>query len=424
MMARRKKKAMLKALKKSLHSITSDWTKAKRQADRQNRVSRADLDRMRRGHYRVTIKDAAYEVMEQAYLKASNNGTLPANARQVMYAARPLVLEKTGGECWKNSAYFTQVLLPEFMEENGIAGDWDVVFDARGHLSEPHTGKQIGLGTLEVRSYIAQWTNGHIASDDLRVKIIARETKTVGPHNRYKFVLFVEKEGFDPLFESVHLANRYDLAIMSTKGMSVTAARQLVEDLSDEDVTILVLHDFDKSGFSILGSLQNDTRRYTFSTTPNVVDLGLRLSDVKKLGLQSEPVEYSGRVDPRHNLRENGATDKECEFLVQQHGGYWTGRRVELNAMTSRQLIDWLEAKLKAAGVKKVVPEKKILLEAYRRAIRMAHIQKAIDEVTKGLGKKKVSVPRDLEKTLKAKLKDTAQSWDETLWEITRRKIR
>ena len=30
-----------------------------------------------------------------------------------------------------------------------------------------------------------------------------------------------------PLFESVELARRYDLAIMSTKGQSVVAARQL-----------------------------------------------------------------------------------------------------------------------------------------------------------------------------------------------------
>ena len=33
-------------------------------------------------------------------------------------------------------------------------------------------------------------------------------------------MLFIEKEGFLPLFEAVHLAERYDLAIMSTKGMS------------------------------------------------------------------------------------------------------------------------------------------------------------------------------------------------------------
>ena len=28
---------------------------------------------------------------------------------------------------------------------------WDVTYDARGNLIEPHTGVQIGLGTLEVR---------------------------------------------------------------------------------------------------------------------------------------------------------------------------------------------------------------------------------------------------------------------------------
>ena len=37
----------------------------------------------------ISIKAAAWEVMEAAYLKASANGTLPANARQVYYAARP-----------------------------------------------------------------------------------------------------------------------------------------------------------------------------------------------------------------------------------------------------------------------------------------------------------------------------------------------
>jgi hypothetical protein len=53
-----------------------------------------------------------------------------------------------------------------------------------------------------------------------------------------------------PLFDKVQLAERY--AIMSTKGMSVT----LVDTL---DVPLLVLHDFDKSGFSIAATLRRDT---------------------------------------------------------------------------------------------------------------------------------------------------------------------
>ena len=55
---------------------------------------------------KVTIKDAAYQVMEQAYLKASGGGTLPALARQVMYAARPIIQEMTGE--FLSDQYFTQ----------------------------------------------------------------------------------------------------------------------------------------------------------------------------------------------------------------------------------------------------------------------------------------------------------------------------
>ena len=418
MMMRTARRKMLKILEQSNCSITSDWAKAKKQADRQNRVRYADLERLRRGRsWQESIKDAAYEVMEQAYMMASGDGTLPANARQVMYAARPLVMKITGGRCWKNSAYFTQHLLPEFVEENPkTAGAWDVVFDARGHLREPHTNKEIGLGTLAVRNYIGTWTNGDI-EDDEDLPDVKTRIHTVGPQNRYRFALFVEKEGFNPLLEKVRLAERYDLAIMSTKGMSVTAARHLVENLSEHDVTTLVLHDFDKSGFSILATLQSDTRRYTFASEPDVVDLGLRLADVKKLGLQSEPVQYSGNVDPRHNLLENGASEQECQFLVSS-SNWRRGQRVELNAMTSRQFIDWLEAKLKAAGVAKVIPDEKTLRKAFKRAARLASIQEAIDNALEELEEEDVKVPRDLEKKLRSKLKGTDKTWDDVLWQI------
>ncbi len=114
-----------------------------------------------------------------------------------------------------------------------------------------------------------------------------------GALHRYAYTLFVEKEGFYPLLQRADIANRYDIAIMSTKGMSVTASRLLVEQMSNQGVTILVLHDFDKSGFSILSTLQSDTRRYKFDKPPQIIDLGIRLTDVQELELESEPVEYS-----------------------------------------------------------------------------------------------------------------------------------
>ena len=380
-----------------------------------------DLEALRKQNRPISIKDAAFQVMEQAYLHTSGNGAYPAGARQIMYSARPLVLELTGGKCWSNSAYFTQELLPAFIEDNPeLTAAWDVVFDARGHLTEPHSGVQIGLGTLDVRQYIAGWTR-NVSDGRADTPTFAHDIYTKGPRNRFRFALFVEKEGFDPLLERAQIAERFDLAIMSTKGMSVTAARRLVDSLSLEGVTVLVMHDFDKSGFSILHTLQSDSRRYTFKSKPKVVDLGLRLADVKEMNLQSEPVSYLSKVDPRENLRENGATEDECNFLVQgKVGGGWTGKRVELNAMTSPQFVEWLEKKLAHAGVEKVVPDPKALEAAYKRAVRLKELERLTSEAKRKTDRMEIQVPKGLAAKVKKAIKGKVTPWDLAVWTIAK----
>jgi hypothetical protein len=54
--------------------------------------------------------------MEEAYNKASANGRYYANARQIYYAARPLVLELTDKKSTLDSRYFTQTLLKDYLE--------------------------------------------------------------------------------------------------------------------------------------------------------------------------------------------------------------------------------------------------------------------------------------------------------------------
>jgi hypothetical protein len=76
----------------------------------------------------------------------------------------------------------------------------------------------------------------------------------------------------------VKLAKRYDIAIMSSKGMSVTAARMLADRLCPR-VPLLVLYDFDSAGIII-------NRRYSYSSRPNVIDLGLHYPDIN--GLSAE----------------------------------------------------------------------------------------------------------------------------------------
>ena len=118
-------------------------------------------------------------------------------------------------------------------------------------------------------------------------------------------------------------------------------------------------------------------------------------------------------------------TEDEIKFLIgeQKHGKEWSGRRVELNAMTSRQLIDWLEAKLEEHGVEKVIPDEATLGIAWQRALMIAQVNEAVDAVGKEFKKKrktkKRKAPRDLTKRLRDLLRRRPElPWDKALVQI------
>src|SRR4030095_11005402 len=83
------------ALLKSISKVTQKRTKKRQKEEKNSRAVHRRQEAMIRTR-RITIKEAAYRVMESAYLKASSNGKLPAEARQVMYAARGDIQELTG----------------------------------------------------------------------------------------------------------------------------------------------------------------------------------------------------------------------------------------------------------------------------------------------------------------------------------------
>jgi hypothetical protein len=372
---------------------------------------------------RVTIKDAAWQCMRDAYWKASTNNTLPAQARQIMYAARGEIQRRAGRAL--DDQYFCQTLLPDYMSEHpDETAGWDVVFDARGHFTEPHTDRVVPLGTIDVRSYLSEVVEHKVAGLELLGSSpeIPSLYPTCGPLHRYAAILFIEKEGFMPLFAKVKLAERYDLAIMSTKGLSVTASRLLVERLcSVYHIPLLVLHDFDKSGFSIIGTLRRPTRRYQFQKPIQVIDLGLRLKDVEAEGLEAEDVAY-GKSDPTENLLTNGATSEEVRFLNQGRvsGGY-RGKRVELNAFTSGELIAWIESKLQEHGIKKLIPEKETVEAAYRRAFAITLRDRRLEEIAAEVIQEaqQAAVPEWLAEEVRERLEeDPSLAWDEVLAEL------
>jgi DNA topoisomerase VI subunit B len=397
----------------SFRIVGKEWKRAKRQADRQDRISESRLRRMRYRPNHESIRDVAFEVMEAAYMKASGDRRYPANARQIHYAARPWILERTGNDKL-NSSYFTQTLLKDYLDDYSPSPPWDVVWDARGHFTEPHTGDVIGLGGLEVRNYISSFTNGEI--DETPAIGSMSLIRTSGPHLRYGSVLFIEKEGFGPLLEAAHISEKYDMANTSTKGMPVAALSDLISNLKRYGIKIYAVHDFDKSGFSILSTLKKGARGSTGSG--DIVDLGFRLQDIS--GLEREDVHYDS--DPRLNLLSNGATQDEMKILCQ---GRWYGERVELNAMTSDQFIEWLERKLTEHGVKKVIPNQETLEAAYRRAVFLKKLQEWVftfrtAERERG---ERIEVPKNLSTRIEeAFAKRTSASWDEVIWNLVNSK--
>ena len=387
----------------AVETATARWTRQKKSEERTPGNVRYRRSRMTK-EPRTSQKEAAWEVMEAAYMAASANDTLPANARQIFYQARPKIMALTDDK-ELNYNYFSQTLLPNYIEEHGV--DWNVVYDARGHFEEPHTNRNLGCGTIEVANYLdatkdPESVEAHFASASVDV---------VGPSGGYAGIALCEKEGFDPLFKSVNLANRYDLMIISSKGQSVTAARRLIDEVCGKHgLPLFVLHDFDVAGFAILGTLKRDTRRYTFDNEIEVVDLGLRLEDIERL--EREPAAAS-KIDKRtlrKQLAQNGARPAEIEILLNE--------RVELNAMSSGNLVAMIERKLKAYGLKKVVPDQATLEDAYRAFHRSEALRPKFEAIAEAYDAKAkdVAIPKGLMRRVRAILdKHRDLRWDDAV---------
>jgi len=381
--------------------VTRKWTRQKKSEERHPGNIRYRISRMTK-EPRTTQKDAAWEIMEDAYMAASGNDTLPALARQIFYQARPKIMAMTDD---KELAYgyFSQTLLPDYIEEHGV--DWNVVYDARGHFEEPHTNRRIGCGTIEVGNYLGAMNEPSI----IPAEFADASVNIIGPSGCISGVLFCEKEGFNPLFKAVNLANRYDLMIISTKGVSVTAARRLIDQVcGDNDLPLFVLHDFDVAGFMIFGTLQRDTRRYQFSNDIEVIDLGLRFDDIAGLERELAAATKTSNSILREQLAENGATAAEIAILLSE--------RVELNAMTSDALIAMIERKLKAHGIKKVVPNDDLLGKAYRAFHRSNELREQFEKLVEGFKEPKIKVPKNLKQHVRAVLaKHDDLRWDDAI---------
>jgi hypothetical protein len=372
---------MKKEIEKALWGVTKDIFKAEEKRRKQNRPYRGGAS-----YYQYSsgsfVKDIVFKVLPEAYEKATGSGQLPVSARTLFYQVRPLLQQY---EIKNNKpldyAYFSQTLLTAYRQEEDLLPL--LYYEPRGVLYEPHTGKYVQLGTREVDSYdFPTWT--------------------------YNKILYVEKKGLWYTLKAAQLAERYDMAIIAAEGYSTEAIRTLLENAESGDYQLFVLHDADPYGYNIGRTLRAATSRMP-NYQVEVIDLGLRLQEAIDIGLQTETFPRRNAI-PYELLSDLDSLEKE-KWHVDQRGAYC--ERVELNAMTAPQLIEYIEGKLKANNAQgKVIPPDKELKDLVNEFYEDKALKMASDVIVEEL-KIDAMKKRIIKKIRKKVQLDCARQWIE-----------
>lgn len=272
----------------------------------------------------VTQRDVISSNLYAGMDKASGDGKYRYSLRQLFYAIRPFMLEQLGKEPDYN--YFAQVIT-DIEAETG--SDLPGLYrDARGVIYHPHTGEEIPLGTLNVEKYKRpDWT--------------------------FNKILYSEKEGLFSILKDANWPERNDCALLTSKGFASRAARDVLDMISEsqEDIYFFCIHDADASGTLIYQALTEATRARG-ARKVHVINLGLEPWEALDMGLQVE------------TFREHGATATRklptANYVDTRWANWLQTKRVELNAMTSPQFLDWLDSKFQEY-TPKVVPPREVL---------------------------------------------------------------
>ena len=354
--------AVGEALWQASKTLYEEGERRKKDAAKQDRRMQAwHRERVRaEREQQWTLKEAVFTVMEQAWSQATGSGAMEASARTLFYQARPLVQRFTAAEL--TDTYFTQTLLPLYQKEvRALPG---VYYEARGTLYEPHTGQAFELGTRQVEDYtFPAWC--------------------------YDKIAFFEKQGLWPPLRSAQLAERYDMAIVAGEGYATEAAGKLLERADKtHNYQLFVMHDADPAGYNIARTLREETGRMP-GYQVEVIDLGLTIEDGLGMGIQPETFTRKKALPKGLRLTERarqafvgrGVRDDDGKITS------WICERIELNAMTSPQLIAYIEKGLADHGATaKVVPPDDLLRVAAQgsasdalRTIATAEIERRLD---------------------------------------------
>ncbi|MDP9481148.1 MAG: ATP-binding protein, partial [Actinomycetota bacterium] len=330
------------------------YTEGKRRAKGERKRERSERSRTSEG--RINKAEACYQVMEEAYTYSTGDGALPTTVRDLYYAVRNRI-ERFGYKADDlDYGYFSQTILPAYRREQRELEK--VEYEPRGLLYEPHGGKEVRLGTRSVAEYNF-------------------------PDYVYNKILYSEKNGRVGILKAAGVDTRHDMALIGGQGYASEAIRTLFENAEKGEYQLFVLHDADPDGYGIARTLREETTRMP-GYKVDVIDIGLKLEDALALDKRPETFTRKKKMD---GAVEAALTDVEREhFLGEEKTDgngkpYWISKRVELNDLSSPELVAYVEGKLKENDARpKVIPPDEALAER-REAMFREEVGSWVDEI-------------------------------------------
>jgi hypothetical protein len=288
---------------------------------------------------KVTLKEAVYTVMQEAWEHTTGNGTYRVSKRNLFYAVRDRIQAYTPKEL--DPDYFAHNLLPAYEQHYGeLPG---VYAESRGVFHEPHSGRQMVLDDAAVAAYVfPAWT--------------------------YDKILYIEKRGVWPILEVARIAERYDMAILTGEGYATEAMRALFRTANkDRQYQLFVLHDADPDGYNIAVTLREESARMP-GYAVEIIDLGLFMEDALALGVRPETFTRKKALQTGLILSEAARDAFEGRRVSKKS---WICQRVELNALSAPQLVAYIERRLQETGVRgRLIPPDTYLTSTAREHYR------------------------------------------------------
>jgi hypothetical protein len=300
-----------------LSEIQSAVGKAVRKAHRPNAGS---------GTHQV---DIVLDNLDAAIAHVSGGHKFRFNQRQLLYRIRPIVKNEMNATL--TTAHFNAIITDYEAEH----GEIPLMYrEPRGSIYHPHRRETFMLGTLMVERYQRPvWT--------------------------YNKIVYIEKEGANEALKDKGWPERHDCSVISSKGFTTRAVKDLIDKLAehDEPIEVFCVHDADGPGTVIYQTFQEATKARG-ARKIKIINLGLEPWEALDMGLEVETIEEGKRRRPVADYvlaREDTAPDGETwEEWLQTH-------RVELNAMTTPQFIAWLDRKMAEHSTGKLIPPEEVI---------------------------------------------------------------